>query len=148
MFRNLTCLGIKHIKKSVTTKRLEKCLCSKHIFYSVHAASQRFHTPAEVPRPRGIHQQFQCRLSGSYKCGISAISLCLKTHLILNKATSYIKHLDDVHLIRFLWIRLALVCQNMNEYIKNKLLNHVVDFQIRLVNFSVSEKSGKEVFNW
>lgn len=37
MFRNLTCLGIKHIKKSVTTKRLEKCLCSKHIFYSVQA---------------------------------------------------------------------------------------------------------------
>lgn len=39
MFRNLTCLGIKHIKKSVTTKRLEKCLCSKHIFYSVQYVS-------------------------------------------------------------------------------------------------------------
>jgi hypothetical protein len=35
MFRNLTCLGVKHIKKKVTTKCLEKCLDSKHIFYSV-----------------------------------------------------------------------------------------------------------------
>lgn len=41
MFRNLTCLGIKHIKKSVTTKRLEKCLCSKHIFYSVDIVLDR-----------------------------------------------------------------------------------------------------------
>lgn len=35
MFRNYTRLGIKHVKKKVTTKCLEKCLGSKHIFYSV-----------------------------------------------------------------------------------------------------------------
>lgn len=37
MFRNYTRLGIKHVKKKVTTKCLEKCLGSKHIFYSVTA---------------------------------------------------------------------------------------------------------------
>lgn len=52
MFRNYTRLGIKHVKKKVTTKCLEKCLGSKHIFYSVvnkhvnstkHISIGRFH---------------------------------------------------------------------------------------------------------
>jgi hypothetical protein len=40
MFRNLTCLGVKHIKKKVTTKCLEKCLDSKHIFNNVMSSCE------------------------------------------------------------------------------------------------------------
>lgn len=57
MFRNLTCLGIKHIKKSVTTKRLEKCLCSKHIFYSVHVLLMQIHSISNVLL---IHMNIKC----------------------------------------------------------------------------------------